>query len=118
MGRATRTATILVGLVLCACANSSGAMKIGPDTYLISVYAAPARGGSAGAKRIALGEALLFCNQKGLEMLVDSISTGNRAGVWRNAGSADVQFLCLKKGDPGLVRPTLRQAPDTVIEVR
>ena len=43
---------LLVLRLMSACAQSSGVMKLGPDTYTVSVHAAPARGGESGAKHI------------------------------------------------------------------
>lgn len=43
---------IAVPLALVGCAQSSGVLKMGPDTYSISVHAAPARGGETGARAL------------------------------------------------------------------
>ena len=40
--------------LLVACAQSSGVLKLGPDTYSVSVHAAPARGGEVGARKLAI----------------------------------------------------------------
>lgn len=36
---------VAAALALAGCAQSSGAMKMGPDTYSVSVHAAPVLGG-------------------------------------------------------------------------
>jgi hypothetical protein len=91
----------LANLLLMACATSSGVQKLGPDTFTVSSAAAPARGGEA--RRIALDEANEYCAQEAKEILVMNIhtSTTNAFG----AGSADVTFRCLTKGDSELRRP-------------
>jgi uncharacterized lipoprotein YajG len=44
-------------ILLTACAQSSGVLKMGPDTYSVSAAAAPARGGYSEARKLALTEA-------------------------------------------------------------
>lgn len=108
---------LLIGLlVLSGCAQSSGIMKMGPDTYSLSVHAAPARGGVSGAKGIALSDANEFCESVGKEILVKNIESG--ASQHFPGGTVDVTFQCLSFGDSGLVRPEYKSAPDIVIENR
>lgn len=101
-------------LALSACATSSGVVKMGPDTYSTSAYAAPARGGAAGAKRTAYEDAFGECAKLGREMLV----TNERAHINENGGgSMDLTFRCLPKGDPELAnRPTYTDRPNVIIE--
>ena len=56
-------------------AKSRGVLKMGPDTYTISAAAAPARGGSSEARKIALTEANQRCAQMGREILVTNVRT-------------------------------------------
>jgi hypothetical protein len=95
---------------------SSGVMKMGPDTYSTSVAASPIRGGTVGAKQMAMNDAGQYCAASGKEILVTNTSsqTTNNAG----AGTVDITFRCLAKGDPDLVRPDYRKPADTVIEDR
>ena len=102
--------------VLGGCAQSSGVLKLGPDTYSVSVHAAPARGGESGAKRIALTEANQACMQKGRELLVRNISS--RPSSHFPGGTVDVTFQCLGQTDPGLKRPEYSREPDVVIQNR
>jgi hypothetical protein len=101
-------------LLLAACATSSGVLKMGPDTYTLSVGAAPLRGGYIGAKQIGLDEAGKYCAAGGKEILVTNISSGtvNRAG----AGTVDLTFRCLLAGDRDLQRPDYQAPPTTVIQ--
>lgn len=108
-------ASFFVVVALSGCASSSGALKMGPDTYSITATAAPARGGIAAAKRTAYEEASQECFKTGKEMLVineRSAQTSNAGG-----GSIDITFRCLPKGDPELAaRPDYRTRPDVVIQ--
>lgn len=108
--------TVLLLATLVGCAQSSGVLKLGPDTYTTSAAAAPARGGSSEARKLALIEANEYCTQLGKEILVTNIGTAttNLYG----AGKAEVTFRCLTKSDPELQRPEFRQAPDVTIEDR
>lgn len=110
-----RKATAILAM-LAGCAQSSGVLNMGPDTYTTSVHAAPARGGVPGARQIALTEAGDHCRAMGREILVTNISSGRSAHL--PGGTVDVTFRCLAKGDPDLQRPDYRRAPDTVIEDR
>jgi hypothetical protein len=106
----------IAGALCASCAQSSGILKMGPDTYTISASAAPARGGSSEARKIALSEANQHCAQMGREILVTNVGTAT-TNIY-GAGTAEVTFRCLVKGDPELQRPEYRRPPDTVIEDR
>lgn len=97
-----RNQLILVGVAaaLVACAQSSGVMKLGPDTYTVSVHAAPARGGEPGARGLALTEANAHCQSLGREILVTNLKSGPSSHF--PGGTVDVTFQCLDKGDPDL----------------
>lgn len=90
-------------LVLSGCAYNSGVQTLGPDTYSIVVEASPARGGQAGAHRIAVEHATEKCTALGREILVDNVSRGT-GGIMPGNGSAALTFKCLEKGDPALQR--------------
>jgi hypothetical protein len=97
-----RIAAASIGCVLVAgCAHSGGVLKMGPDTYTASAAASPARGGISGARTIALGQANQHCTQMGKEILVTNVSTAT-INIY-GAGSAEVTFRCLAKGDPEVV---------------
>lgn len=108
--------TLIISTLLTGCAQSSGVLKMGPDTYSVSVHAAPARGGESGARNLALTEANGKCAAEGKEILVTNISSGRSTHL--PGGTVEVTFQCLRKGDADLQRPTYRAAPTTVIEVR
>lgn len=98
--------------ILAACTTqSSGVLKMGPDTYSASAAATPIAGGYSEARKIALTEANQYCLQMGREILVKNIGAATYT-------SAQVTFRCLSKDDPELQRTEYRPAPDTIIEDR
>ena len=101
---------------LAGCAQSSGILKMGPDTYSVSVHAAPARGGVPGARNLALTEANDHCSKAGKEIMVNNVASGRSSHL--PGGTVEVTFQCLAKSDPELQRPTYRAAPSAVIEMR
>jgi hypothetical protein len=107
---------VVLPFFLAACAQSSGVLRMGPDTYSISVHAAPARGGEAGARNLALTEANTKCRSAGKEIMVTNISSGRSTHL--PGGTVEVTFRCLAKGDPDLQRPIFRAAPAVIIEDR
>jgi len=110
-----RIALLCIAGALCAgCAQSSGVLKMGPDTYSISAAAAPARGGPSEARKIALTGANQHCANLGREILVTNVGTAT-TNIY-GAGTAEVTFRCLAKGDPELQRPQYRRSPDAIIE--
>jgi hypothetical protein len=106
-----------VPVLLVACA-SSGPVPIGQDTYLISkqsaggVFVAPST-----VKVEILQEANAYCKSQGKEFQI--VSTNELSAIpMARMPSAEVQFMCLERGDPQLARPRLRKGPDTVVEIR
>ncbi|WP_411705403.1 hypothetical protein [Edaphovirga cremea] len=99
-------------ITLTGCIQSSGALPLGPDTYSLSVHAAPVRG-EAGARKAALTEASQFCQSQGKEVLVTNISAGGRSSL--PGDNIDIMFRCLGYGDPGLQRPVYDTTPDVLI---
>ena len=108
--------TCFACVLLVSCSQSSGVLRMGPDTYTVSAAAAPARGSSSGARKIALTEANQYCAQMGKEILVTNVGTAS-TNIY-GAGSAEVTFRCFAKGDPELQRLEYLRAPDIVIEDR
>ena len=101
---------------LTACASTTGIVPVGPDTYTVSASATAERGGTMGARILAIQQAGRYCTSIGRELLVTNITTKtiNRFGE----GFSDVIFRCLPQGDPDLRRPDLRAPPNVVIEDR
>lgn len=111
-----KTMLTLSSFALCACAMSSGVLKMGPDTYTLTVGASPLREGVVGAKQLALEEASRYCSAAGREILVTN--TSSETINVRGAGTMDITFRCLAAGDPDLQRPDYRVPATTVIEDR
>jgi hypothetical protein len=105
---------LLICVFLTSCAQSSGVLKLGPDTYNISVHAAPVRGGVSGAKKIAISKANQHCFESKKEILVTNINT--RPSSHLPGGTADINFKCLNINDPDLVRPSYEKEADIVIK--
>lgn len=112
----TKPFALLSIALLAGCVQSSGVLKMGPDTYSVSVHAAPARGGIPGAQRLAMNEANQACMSQGREILVQNISSGPSRHY--PGGTVDVTFQCLARNDPSLYRPTYRSVPNVLIESR
>jgi len=64
-------------------------MDTGSGTYMISAYAAPARGGAAGANRVAYEDASAFCAQQGAHAVV---LTANARDVYQASFGASREF--------------------------
>jgi hypothetical protein len=83
--------------LIAGCAMSSGVLKTGPDSYTIAVHAAPARGGIAGAKKIAYTKANAQCESEGKQILTISEETGHDFPA---AGRDELSFRCIPKDAP------------------
>ena len=106
-------------MILClffttACVQSSGVLKIGPDTYTVQIHAAPAAGGVSGATKHAINEANERCNSLGKEILVTNTTSG--ASSHLPGGTVKVTFYCLDSNDPRLQTPVYEQVPDIIIK--
>lgn len=99
---------LAISATLAGCVSSSGVFQLGPDTYSVSVSAAPARGGALGAKRAASSEAAEFCATKGKQVLVNNIISGYK--------SSEIVFMCLDSTDKDYVRPAYERSPDIILQ--
>jgi len=107
---------IAAAVIGTGCAQSSGVLQMGPDTYTVSVHAAPARGGVTGARQLAFEEASRKCLSLDRQMLVTNETSGRSTHL--PGGTVEIVFQCLAAGDPDLRRPSYRPAPNAVIETR
>ncbi len=97
------------------CANTSGVVKIGPDTFTISTSASPGKGGVPAAKRIAYQEAGEECSRRGLEIF--TVSEKTASPTWTEGmASMELNFRCLRSDDPEFQRQRLQSSPDRIIE--
>ena len=85
--------TLALGISACR-SSSSNVVKLGPDTYHLSVESPPVRGGSVEAQRLALSEANDICAKNGKEAFVTEVITSKN--------TAEVKFHCVNGGVPKL----------------
>ena len=103
--------------LVAGCANSSGVLKVGPDTFTITASASPGKGGVPAAKRIAYTEAGEECGKRGLEVF--ALSEKSASPTWTEGmAKTELNFRCLRADDPEFKRQQLGASPDTVIEQR
>ena len=93
----------IVGLTACA---DTGPMKIGKDTYSISVRVPLS--GPAGAKGEALKEAGVYCTKQNKSVLLQS-ENSNECALHGGCGEAEITFLCLDENDPRYTAAKMRK---------
>lgn len=107
--------TVLAVAALAGCgtvARSTGAMKLGPDTYRVASRASL---GSAGeSQKMALAEADSHCATSGKELMVIGTKRIEEPG----GGPFEVTFRCLNSNDTELHRPNLQDVPTSIINVQ
>ncbi len=109
--------SVAAALVLAACSNTSGAIKIGPDTFTVDVDASPGKGGRPAAKRIAYQEATAECGKRGLDVF--TLSEKTSSPTWTDGmAHMELNFRCLRADDPEFQRQKLLSSPDRIIENR
>lgn len=108
-GLIVATAAILQG-----CGSTGSVLKMGPDTYRVSVSRHNMAGGSPAAETAALQSANAYCQSLGKEVLVTNTSSDFDRPFYDYTAT----FQCLNSGDPGLHRPHYTPTPTTVIEDR
>jgi hypothetical protein len=105
-------------VTLAACSSTSGAIKIGPDTFTISTSASPGKGGIPAAKRLAYQEAGAECDRRG-GLEVFALSEKTAPPSWTEGmASMELNFRCLRSNDPEFQRQRLLSSPDQIIENR
>lgn len=87
----------LTGLVLVSACASSGALKIGNDTYM-STSRVPFSGES-GAREQILTVAGNYCRGIGKEIKVTEV-TSHECGLRGGCAEAQATYMCLSKDDP------------------
>jgi hypothetical protein len=109
--------TLIVAFALLGCANSSGVLKTGPETFTISTSASPGKGGVPAAKRIAYEEAGAECSRRGLEVF--TLSERSSSPTWTEGmAKTDLNFRCLRADDPEFKAQRVEASPDVIIEKR
>jgi hypothetical protein len=85
---------------------------------MVSRQAATGFSGSGTLKAEAFREANDYCASQGKLLQVVNTTEARPPYVLGNFPKAEVQFMCLKRGDPELSRPKLENGADSVIEIR
>lgn len=110
-----RVSLISICIVVAGCATSSGILNLGPNTFSVSIHAAPARGGSVGARGLALQAANAHCASMSKYILTTNIKTYPSSHL--PGGTADIIFRCLDADDPSLKQPIYETPADIKVEV-
>jgi hypothetical protein len=104
--------------LLSACASHTGIVSTGPDTYLLAKQAATGFPGLGNLKAEIIAEGSAHCRTAGKEFMLVRSSESAPPYVMGNYPRAEIEFQCLRAGDPGLQRPRMEPVPNTVIQVR
>jgi hypothetical protein len=83
---------------------------------MVSRQAATGFSGLGTLKADAIAEAKAFCHNRSLEFRVLNTAESKPPYLAGNFPRAEVNFMCLRAGDPELSRPKLQQQPDVVVE--
>jgi hypothetical protein len=109
----------IVGVsILAGCAANTGIVPIGQDTFMVSRQAATGFSGSGSLKAEAFQEASAYCTSQGKSFQVVNSYEAQPPFIFGNFPKAEVQFMCLSKGDAELVRPKMRKEANMTIELR
>lgn len=101
---------IVMAASISGCAATSGAIPIGPDTYLLSHQGGGFWAMPSTLRVEALKEANSYCESKGKVFQV--VGTNETpTGGFGQFPKGEVQFMCLDAGDPDLARPKLQEQP-------
>ena len=101
-------------LLLTACAQSSGVLLMGPDTF--SIATSDGIGGVVATKRAAIIEANTFCIGRGQQMIAMQSQSSVRQDWGGNfIGHHDFTFRCLAAGDSQLGRPVIGGSQQSLI---
>jgi hypothetical protein len=107
---------IFASLMLLGCASTSAIAPYGKDTFILSVSDSMGVTSSSELKVKAAQDANAHCAKLGKVMTVRNSSA--KGSQWYTSTSSDLIFSCISEDDSENVRPNLKRAPDTVIEVQ
>lgn len=85
---------LLGALLLHGCANNTGIIETGRDTYMVSRQAATGFSGSGSLKAEAVSEANAFCTRKKKTLKVENVIEAQPPYILGNFPKAEVQFVC------------------------
>ena len=104
---------LLAATVIAGCVSTSLPLEVGRDTYSVSATADGLRA-AASARQSAFEAGREMCAKQGKRfMLVSETTSRTRMGI---DTTVDVTFRCLHENDPEYTRPSVRPAPDVIIE--
>lgn len=106
--------TLMISLAGCA---SSRVVPIGPDTFMIQRQGGTGFSDVGGLKMDAIEGAGAYCAKDGKHLSIVSVEAVPSRGMGQYP-QADVQFRCLKTGDPDLKRTSLERAPEQKIVIQ
>lgn len=98
------TNSIVLVLFLCGCAGVTPVVPTGPDTYMVASQGVIGNGSGATQKVAAFQAADSYCKSRGEQML--AIHSQESDPLYGRAPSGQVEFRCLKAGDPALKSAT------------
>jgi hypothetical protein len=101
---------LLAATVLGGCVSTSLPLEVGRDTYSVSASTGD-RLRAAAARQSAFEAGREMCAKQGKRFMLVSETT-SRSGTT----TVDVTFRCLHENDPEYTRPSVRPAPDVIIE--
>jgi len=106
-----RTVLLAGALAIVGCAQNSGVVRIGPDTYMVSRQAATGFAGLATLKAKAMTDANAYCDKQGKTAQITHSEESQPPYVLGNFPRSEVQFMCLTAGDPEQGRPKALSHP-------
>jgi hypothetical protein len=108
---------LLLSLALAGgCATSTGVLKLGPDTYKMTSYRSPIRGGATAAEEEVIVEANKHCEAMGRQVYVHSSRSLARLDGNRGSSGFEAIFQCLSDTDPRLKQSNADQSPAIIIK--
>lgn len=103
-------------ILLSGCAQKSGTIKIGKDTYMISNQAASGFSGIGNLKAEAFEDANSFCESRGQEVQFVSSTEAKPPFIFGNFPKIEIQFMCVNPTDKDYKHLQLQKDSDTLIE--
>lgn len=96
----TRTCCVAALCLVGGCAGVSDVVSTGSDTYMVASHGVAGNGSGASQKVAAFQAADSFCRARGEQML--AIRSEQTEPFFGRPPSAQVEFRCVKPGDPAL----------------
>lgn len=91
---------VSASILLLAGCSGPGIVPMGSDTYMLAKDGSFTTFGGGGVKAELYKEAYAFCASQGLELF--PVRDASRDSGYGRYANAEIQFRCLKAGDPAL----------------